>query len=121
LEVIDFGDDIRVDFELGQVDDFTTATTCAEFERLRFVGKVRAKRVVRGEGHLEGFSSSSFFLLVRTVGYRSRKMNSNRGRLMMRMIVIPPGGAKPIGQFIPFRPLGRKIAVRKKHVSKVYK
>jgi hypothetical protein len=40
---------------------------------------------------------------------------------MMRMIVIPPGGAKLIGQFIPFRPLGRKIAVRKKHVSKVYK
>jgi hypothetical protein len=112
LEVIDFGNDIRVDFELGQVDDFTTATACAEFERLRFVGKVRAKRFIHGDGHLEGFSSSSFFVLFRTAGYGSRKMNFNLGAVTVRMIVIPPGGANPIGQFIPFQPLGRKIGNR---------
>lgn len=50
LEVTDFGEDVSVDFELGQVDDFATATAGSEFKGLRFVGEVNAKGVRGGSG-----------------------------------------------------------------------
>jgi hypothetical protein len=45
---MDFGDEIRVDFERSQVDDFATASACAKFKRLRFVVKATSKKVVHG-------------------------------------------------------------------------
>ena len=50
LEVTDFGKDVSIEFQLGQVDDFATATAGAEFEGLRCVGEVVAKGVRGGSG-----------------------------------------------------------------------
>ena len=50
LEVTNFGEDISIDFELGQMDDFAAATAGAEFKGLWFVGEVTAKGVRGGSG-----------------------------------------------------------------------
>lgn len=50
LEITNFGEDINIDFELGQMDDFATATTGAELKGLWFVGEVNAKGVRGGSG-----------------------------------------------------------------------
>jgi len=50
LEVMDFSDDVGVDLELSQMDDFAAATTGAKFEMLRFVRQVRAKGICSGGG-----------------------------------------------------------------------
>ena len=47
---MDFSEDVGVDFQVGQMNDFTAATAGTELERLRFVGEVAAKGMHCGCG-----------------------------------------------------------------------
>lgn len=89
LEVTNFGEDISVDFELGQMDDFATATAGAEFKGLWFVGNVGCEGGPWWKGRASSFYHRSGLGLIAAIFELRRLLKSSifKSRLKRAFVV----------------------------------